>query len=55
MGKGDLIKILDDIEKYLNNNNINGALSYIENKKMEINSKADKASEYIDKLVNNLK
>lgn len=51
----DIINILEDIESYLKNGKVEEALLYIENKKREANAKKDKASDYIDDLIKNLK
>ena len=55
MENKDIVEMLDAIANYLNREEYQNALEYIEGKKSEISDKIDPTSEYIDDLVAKLK
>lgn len=55
MENKDIVEMLDAIINYLNREEYQKALKYIEKKKTEISDKIDPAGEYIDEIIKNLK
>ncbi len=55
MENKDIVEMLDAIINYINKEEYQKALRYIEGKKSEVKGKIDPSSEYIDSLVENLK
>lgn len=55
MENKDIVEMLDAITNYLNREEYQKALKYIEGKKSEISDKIDSSSNYIDDLVAKLK
>lgn len=51
----DALEMLNNIQNFLNKEEYQKADDYIQKKKLEIQSEKDLASEYIDKLVKNMK
>lgn len=53
--KEEFLKILNKIEKYIKEENYKELIEYVKVKKLELNVREDdKASDYIDNLLNNL-
>lgn len=55
MKNKDIVEMLDAIINYLNREEYQKALNYINGKKAEITDKIDPSSEYMDKLIEDLK
>ena len=55
MDNKQILEMLDTITNYLNKEEYEKILDYISKKRAEINEKSDASSEYIDKLVSELK
>ena len=55
MNNREIENMLNDILKFFKNEDYVGAKKYIETKKTKIIADKDRASEYIDDLVNDLK
>lgn len=55
MENKDIVEMLDAIINYLNREEYQKALNYIDRKKTEINDKIDPSSEYMDGLIKNLR
>ncbi len=55
MENKDIVEMLDAITNYINKEEYQKALKYIEGKKAEVSKKIDLSSEYIDELIKKLK
>lgn len=55
MNNTEIIEMLSNIEKYIKNGELEFALKYIDSEKKKLNMKKDVASEYMDKLIEDLK
>lgn len=55
MNNDDIVKMLDEINNYLEKEEYQKALCYIKKKKSEINVNLDPSSKYIDSLIKELK
>ena len=55
MNNVEIIEMLNKIEEYIRNEQLESVLKYIDLKKKDINIKRDIANEYMDKLIEELK
>nr|DAY61742.1 MAG TPA: hypothetical protein [Caudoviricetes sp.] len=55
MNNTEILEMLNNIESYIKHEEIEEVLKYINSKKKELHIKKDVASEYMDKLLENLK
>lgn len=55
MNNVEIIEMLNKIEEYIRNEQLESVLKYIDLKKKDINIKRDIANEYMDKLIEKLK
>lgn len=55
MENKDIVEMLDAIINYLNREEYQKALNYINGKKRELTDKIDPSSEYMDNLIKDLK
>lgn len=55
MKNADVLNILNDINSFIEKNEYSKAIVYINTKKNEIKNEIDPASEYMDKLINEIK
>ena len=55
MNTTEVLYMLEEISKYLDKKEYKEAENYIKRKKEEINNKKDPSSEYMDKLIQDLK
>lgn len=55
MNNTEIIEMLSNIENYIKHEELEFALKYIDSEKKKLNMKKDVASEYMDKLIEDLK